>query len=339
MTPPKPESDVFSTLAAVVALTALAVLGACRTAAPAIRFAPPGTDAARLRSEYPLTDAERQALTQDSFRRLTQEQVDQIYKRLASGRMPDGPFRGDLFFPRDRDGHARIRDLTEPTLPLAAHIAALRAEHLGRALWKGKVFFGSQGVLRNRVDDLLLLRPIIRDSDTIPKLTFDGETTWLLFPAALSCGTSRFDTTRPSIVIDYAQGPKIDGYREIPDKLAGPEGLNIFDEVRIVRPGLYLGRAYFGPRFALNFTLLDPAVAADAPPATDIQEDCHAAPPSGRTTSSARADRLSESDGDLRRQYRRVRETRTEARNSARRGDARGNEGGAFRPADEGLLP
>ena len=64
----------------------------------------------------------------------------------------------------------------------------------------------------------------------------------------------------------------------MPDKLGGPEGLNIFDEVRVVRRGLYLGRAYFGQRFALNFTLLDPAVAADALPTAEIQEDCNAAP-------------------------------------------------------------
>lgn len=265
----------------ISAIAALSVLGACRSAAPPIRFGPTGTDVTVLRSEYALTDAERRALTPQAFRSLTQEQVDQVYKRLASGPIPDGPFRGDLFFPRDRNGRARIRDLADPALPLAAHIAAMRAEHLGRALWKGKVFFRSQGILRNRIEDLLLLRPIIKDSDTIPKLTFDGETTWLLFPAQLSCGTSRFDPTRPSITIDYARGPKIEGYREIPDRLAGPEGLNIFDEVRIVRPGLYLGRAYFGQRFALNFTLLDPAVAVDAPLSAEIQEDCNAAP-SGR---------------------------------------------------------
>jgi hypothetical protein len=335
MTSPK-SAELISTLPVIVALAALVVM-ACRTAAPAIRFAPDGTDAARLRSEYPLSDTERRALSQESFRRFTQEQVDQIYKRLASGPMPDGPFRGDLFFPRDRDGHARIRDLADPALPLAEHIAALRAEHLGRMLWKGKVFFRNQGLLRNRVEDLLILRPIIKDSDTIPKLTFDGETTWLLFPAELSCGSSRFDTTRPSILIDYARGPKLEGYRELPDKLAGPEGLNIFDEVRVVRPGLYLGRAYFGPRFALNFTLLDPAVAADAPPSKEIQEDCHAAP-AGRKTSSARADRLSESDGDHR-HYRRVRPTRPGTGDGARRGDARRDEAGPFRPADEGLLP
>ena len=314
------------------ALAALSVFGACRSAAPPIRFAPAGTDAARLRSEYALTEAERRALTPQAFRNLTQEQVDQIYKRLASGPIPDGPFRGDLFFPRDTNGRARIRDLADPALPLAAHIAAMRAEDLGRALWKGKVFFRSQGILRNRVEDLLLLRPIIKDSDTIPKLTFDGETTWLLFPAQLSCGTSRFDPTRPSVTIDYARGPKIEGYREIPDRLAGPEGLNIFDEVRIVRRGLFLGRAYFGERFALNFTLLDPAVAADAPLPTDIQEDCHAAPTSGREVPSARADRLPESDSDLRYQLRRMRTSGTAAGNGARRGDARRIEAGTFRP-------
>lgn len=259
-------------------IAVLLIGGACRTAAPAIRFAPIGTDAARLRSEYALTDAERRALTPQAFRSLTQEQVDQIYKRLASGPIPDGPFRGDLFFPRDRNGRARIRELADPALPVATHIAALRAERLGRMLWKGKAFFRSQGILRNRIDNLAILKPIIRDSDTIPKLTFDGETTWLLFPAALSCGASRLDPTRRSIVIDYSRGPTIEGYRPVPDKLAGTEGLNIFDEVRVIRRGFYLGRAYFGQRFALNFTLLDPAVAADTPPAAEIQEDCNAGP-------------------------------------------------------------
>ena len=49
-----------------------------------------------------------------------------------------------------------------------------------------------------------------------------------------------------STVIDYSRGKEVEGYREIPDKLAGPEALNIRDEVRIIRPGFYLGRAYFG---------------------------------------------------------------------------------------------
>ena len=249
---------------------------ACRTAAPPppIRFAPLGTDTTRLRTEFALTDAERLALTPESFRLLTQNQVDQIYKRLTSGTIPDGPFRGDLFFPRDRDGNAHIRDLADTSLPLAANIAALRAEALGRMFWRGKVLFRSQGLVRNRIEDLAILKPIVTDAASVPKLTFDGQTTWLLFPATLSCGASRFDTVRNSILIDYARTASLEGYRPVPDKLAGPEGLNIFDEIRIVRPGLYLGRSYFGSRFALNFTLLDPAAPANQSPSTGTNEDC-----------------------------------------------------------------
>src|SRR3954463_8795738 len=93
----------------VMLLGVQAMIGACRSAAPPIRFPPPGTDVARLRKEFPLTEAERRALTPGVMRSLRQEQVDQIYLRLSSGQIPDGPFRGDLFFPRDRDGHARLR--------------------------------------------------------------------------------------------------------------------------------------------------------------------------------------------------------------------------------------
>lgn len=259
---------------AIVSVTVglAAMLTACHAKPLPIRFAPAGTDRARLRSEFPLSDAERRMLTPDAIKGLNQEQVDQIYERLSAGPLPDGPFRGDLFFPRDSKGHARVSDLVTPVPPLLAHVAALDAERLGRALWKGKVFFRSQGILRNRIDDLAILKPIFPDSGTIPKLTFDGQTTWLLFPAKVSCGDSRLDPSRRSIVIDYSRGSEVEGYREIPDKLAGPEALNIRDEVRVIRPGFYLGRAYFGAKFGLNFTLIAPEPGAP----TDIQQDCDA---------------------------------------------------------------
>ncbi len=61
----------------------------------------------------------------------------------------------------------------------------------------------------------------------------------------------------------------------MPDKLAGPEALNIFDEVRVVRRGFYLGRSYFGKRFALNFTLLDPALQpGPRPRSAKCRSDC-----------------------------------------------------------------
>jgi hypothetical protein len=257
-----------------IAGTLAALVSACASANPlTIRFAPEGTDAARLRAEFALSETERAALTPENLRTLSQQQVDQIYMRLSAGTIPDGPFRGDLFYPRDRVGRAQLRDLPDPAPRLLAHVATLHVERLGRALWRGKVFFRSEGLLRNRIEDLALLRPIIPDADSIPRLTFDGASTWLLFPARVSCGESRLDATRRSIVIDYSVAPQLPGYREIPDKLAGPDGLNIRDEVRIIRPGFYLGRAYFGERFALNFTLFDPAAAAAAS-SSPVDADC-----------------------------------------------------------------
>ena len=242
------------------ALIASFVMAGCGAEPPRIRFAPEGTDVARLRSEFPLSEEERRALTPESVKRLTQAQLDQIYLRLESGPIPDGPFRGDLFFPRGARTDVRLGELNGVPRDSLAELAVMRVERLGRVFWRGKVFFRSQGVLRNRIEDLLILRGLIPDSHTIPKLTFDDQTTWLLFPAELSCGDSRLDATRKSIVIDYAKGPTLPGYREIPDRLAGPERLSIRDEVRVVRPGFYLGRAYFRGEFGLNFTLVDPAL-------------------------------------------------------------------------------
>ncbi len=254
-------------------IVSASVIG-CRTIAPPIiRYAPPGTDRTHLHQDFALTDAERLSLTPENFKTLAQAQVDEIYERLTAGPLADGPFRGDLFFPRDRDGHARVRDVAGPLPAALGNVALLRVEHLGRAIWKGKVFFRSQGILRNRIDDLAILKPIFPDSGTIPKLTFDGETTWLLFPARVACGESQLDPSRRSIVIDYSKGSEIEGYRPVPDKLAGPEGLNIRDEIRLVRPGFYLGRAYFGKTFGLNFTLVEPSTMA-TPQAMNIREDC-----------------------------------------------------------------
>jgi hypothetical protein len=51
------------------------------------------------------------------------------------------------------------------------------------------------------------------------------------------------------------------GYRPVPDKLAGRQGLIVRDEIRMVRPGFYLGRAYMAGTFILNFTLYNKTIA------------------------------------------------------------------------------
>jgi len=104
-------------------------------------------------------------------------------------------------------------------------------------------------------------------------------TTWLLFPAKLYCGQSLLDGRRESIVIDYAYNDDLtDLYHANPDNLVGRKGLRIRDEIRMVRPGFYLGRAYLNRVFALNFTLYNPEVADAGAEAfaegTPIAEDC-----------------------------------------------------------------
>jgi hypothetical protein len=101
---------------------------------------------------------------------------------------------------------------------------------------------------------------------------------WLLFPAKLYCGQSLLDGRRESVIIDYSYSDEIADYRASPDSLAGRNGLQIRDEIRMVRPGLYLGRAYAHRMFLLNFILFDPEEAERAGPAfaagAPIAEDC-----------------------------------------------------------------
>src|SRR3546814_17201654 len=72
---------------------------------------------------------------------------------------------------------------------MAVEWKTLKLEELGRALWKGKVFYRDQRLLRNRIEDTRLLQPLVgSDLGAIPKTTVNGEDQWLLFPAKLYCG-------------------------------------------------------------------------------------------------------------------------------------------------------
>ena len=86
------------------------------------------------------------------------------------------------------------------------------------------------------------------------------------------------DARRDSIIVDYNYNDEIEGYRKSPDSLAGRGGLRIRDEIRMIRPGFYLGRAYANRAFLLNFTLYNPdAAERDGPAfanAAAIAEDC-----------------------------------------------------------------
>lgn len=233
-------------------------------------------DFAKLEHEMPLTNVQRMQITPENLGLLTQEQVDQIYARLPAGPIPNGDYLGDLFFARDNSNSLKTR-LEVALGGLGGDIAGRKVvftEKLGRTLWKGKQFNAETGVLRNFIEDFKPFEDLIDDPDALMTATVPREgwlsyvlpntSVWLMFPAKLYCGQSLLDGRRESVIIDYAFSDDIEGYQERPDALGGRKGLRIRDEIRMVRPGFYLGRAYMNRVFLLNFTLYNADVAEAA---------------------------------------------------------------------------
>jgi len=257
-----------------VALAASLALLACtrEEKAPDIKFmayeqgyaAKP--DFAQVEHEVPLAPADLAKITPKNIALLDQEQIDQIYARLTAGPIPDGAFDGDLFFPRGQSGKLRLSEIAGGGLRgFAVNLAGAKIDLMGETLWKGKVFFRNERLLRNRIEDLAVLKKLglVEEdaSNPLQKVKVAGKEQWLLFPAKLYCGQSLLDGRRESIIIDYAFSDDIAGYRRMPDMLAGREGFKIRDEIRMVRPGFYLGRAYIDRAFALNFVLYNKEIA------------------------------------------------------------------------------
>ena len=245
-------------------------------------------DMARVEHEFPLSRADLAGLTPAHVLSLNQEEADQLYGRLTAGPVPDGAYLGDLFFARGDDMRIRLEEILGG---LKGRIAAEKIETLegaGRALWKGKMFYRDEMVLRNFVEDFRPVEALIDDPDTLETAVVPREgrlrrilpTTdvYLLFPAKLHCGQSLLDGRRESIVIDYAYNDLLPGYQERPDGLAGRHGLAIRDEIRMIRPGFYLGRAYVKKVFLLNFMLYNAEVAEagleDFAAGAPVDEEC-----------------------------------------------------------------
>lgn len=235
-------------------------------------------DLAQVEHKYPIPTVELGKVTPEYLATLDQEQLDQIYARLTAGPIPDGAFDGRILLPRGGSGKFRLSEIVGGFTGLGLHLKGLVLEDVGEALWRGKVFYRQEGVLRNRIEDLGVLKKMGLVQGEPKKMDFNGKQTWLLFPAKLYCGQSLLDARRESIIIDYFFTDEIPGYQENPDYLAGRRGLRVRDEIRMIRPGFYLGRAYLDKGFALNFTLYNKDMdeqGRDAFVKTgQVQEDC-----------------------------------------------------------------
>ncbi|MDQ8023139.1 MAG: hypothetical protein REI94_14980 [Moraxellaceae bacterium] len=280
--------------AILFATSCVLVLAACdrKPEAPDIPFATYGEgyaskpDLAAVEHQHPLTVADLDKITPENLAALDQERIDQIYARLSAGPIPDGAFEGGIVFPGGVSGKKRLTEILQTGsggIALALKGALTEktigaVDAIGEGLWKGKVFYRQQRVLRNRIEDLATLKAAGLVEGDPQKIEVSGRDAWLLFPAKLYCGQSLLDSRRESIIIDYAFTDEVEGYMEKPDYLAGRRGLKVRDEIRMVRPGFYLGRAYIDRVFVLNFTLYNEDIAKREQPAFaqsgKVAEDC-----------------------------------------------------------------
>jgi hypothetical protein len=247
-------------------------------------------DFARVEEEFPLSRADLMKLTPKNLALLSQEEIDQIYGRLTAGSIPDGIYEGNLFFARGSSMPERLEEIVGGIKGRFVGSLVDTLEGLVRLTWQGKTFDREQRIARTLVEDFAALRTLVDDPDTVttvavPRrglLRFVSPTdrVWVLFPAKLYCGQSLIDGRRESVIIDYNYNDEIAGYRANPDGLLGRGGLALRDEIRQVRPGFYLGRAYVGHVFLLNFTLLNGELAERETPGfaagRETAEDCWA---------------------------------------------------------------
>ncbi|RYZ48026.1 MAG: hypothetical protein EOP07_26275 [Proteobacteria bacterium] len=176
---------------------------------------------------FVLSEAERSTYTVDSIKKLDQEGLDILYAQLEAGALPNADYSGTVIFDSSESNEIeRILAIISPTGFLESLI-----KKLGVSLWKKKIFDPANRSMTNRI---LLLKQ---------------------YPAHMYCGISLVDTRRESIILDYNFADSLPSYVPLVDWAMGRTGLAVRDEIRMVRPGLYLGRAYLRGTFALNFVL------------------------------------------------------------------------------------
>jgi hypothetical protein len=179
-----------------------------------------------------------------------QERLDLLYACSKAGPMPDGFMNGKVVFAAG----GNFDNFIQTAGKLAVPISKDKFKKFAETLWKGKHFYKQDKALLNKIGP---------NVEPLLGVDIKGQ---MRFPAKVYCGQSLLDSRRESIIIDYAftDTVKIDGkspYNDAIDWIAagqvktGKRGLAVRDEIRMVKPGFYLGRAYMDRVFLLNFIL------------------------------------------------------------------------------------
>ncbi len=251
-------------------------------------------DFAMVERWAPLSPQDRKSLSPALLKSYSQEKLDQLYARLASGPIPQGDYEGSILVKNElvltiekmmMDKMINRKSFGGFFQGLAIKVlcgSRDRLECLGEFLWKGKHFYPPEAdgsiELRNAIN-LKLRNSMILKAAGLSALDkplsqaqvqdFNHDKRMMLMPAHVYCGISLADTRRESIIIDYAYGDDFKPFIPEVDGLVTRNGKVIRDEIRMIRPGLYLGRAYVENIFLLNFVL-----ESKSTPSLEIKNQC-----------------------------------------------------------------
>ncbi len=225
----------------------------------------------------PLNRSAYTLLGPKDLKSLSMEEYNQIYARLSSGPMPLGDYasyvmqKPALYQVLKKRLLKQIISLSE-VAKLGRQVCQQEVEDcLFEFIWKGKRFSSkdemdqiksqslfnpiSSGFKISLVPDFLKSKRIDEAIDFTEGLIDKASLTF--FPMQAYCGISQVDTRRESIIVDgaFADDFGLPSYIAARDEIVTRKGLNISEEYRMLRPGLYLGKVFSNKIFLFNVVL------------------------------------------------------------------------------------
>ena len=195
----------------------------------------------------PLRMAAFNPLKATDLRTMSLEEFNQLYARLSSGPMPLGDFSGTILtakppvFQAVKKRIMKQINVVKPIVDITSVICGHDGEDcLFEFIWRGKKFYDKNSMGQVEARTATSLIPF---------------TTMTLFPMNTYCGLSQVDGRRESIVSDGAFSDDFSSYVQIRDDLITRRNLNISEEYRMLRPGLYLGKVFSNRIFLFNLVL------------------------------------------------------------------------------------
>lgn len=233
-------------------------------------------DYAEIERLAPLRKENLAALNANDFRNLTMEEFNQIYARLGSGPMPYGDYSGFIMQKPHAYEALKKRILRQvkavsKVADIAKTVCQRDAEDcIFEFIWKGKRFYKKNDMdqveARTTVNVVSagfkfsdLIPGFLKSSSVDRALDFaEGlvdKASVTMFPMNTYCGISQVDVRRESIITDGTYGDDFSGFIGARDDIITRKNLNITEEYRMVRPGLYIGKAYTNKIFLFNLVL------------------------------------------------------------------------------------